>query len=277
MKAELFLQNGALLGEGPAWHDGALLWVDIRGQAVHRTTPDGRDELFPVGQMTGFAVYRSGGGLIVGGADGLIAYDMAAKSGTPYQDTPGLTPKLRYNDGKCDPLGRLYCGTMSRDESEPSGTLYRVGQGSVTPVYRGVTVSNGLGWSPDGAVMYYIDSYAHCVWAFDYDLQTAAMSRKRSICPVPDSLPDGMCVDAEGGLWVACWGGWRVDHFSPEGRYIDCVRVPARNTSSCCFGGPGLRTLYITTAQEPGVNDMGGALFCCDAGVAGQPVSQYAE
>ena len=190
---------------------------------------------------------------------------------------------VRFNDGKVDPQGRFYAGTMHHGQTEILGALYMLqGDGSVTAVLEEVGISNGLAWSADGKTMYYIDTPRHLVDAFDVDLATGALSNRRVIAEFADSSPDGMAIDVEGCLWVACWGGKRVERIDPSnGERLAIVRVPASNTSSAAFGGPNLDDLYITTARE-GLTDAqlatephAGDLFVAHPGVSGPPAHRF--
>ena len=181
-------------------------------------------------------------------------------------------PENRMNDGSCDRAGRFYAGTMADDERPAAGTLYRLDPDlSVTTIHTGVGISNGIGWSPDERLMYYVDSHTHQVDVFDYDPATGAMDGRRRFAAVGggDVVPDGLTVDAEGGVWVAVWGGGAVLHHDPGGRVRETIELPAEHVTSCAFAGPGLDRLYITTAAGPG--EHAGSMFVCQPGVTGQP------
>jgi len=180
------------------------------------------------------------------------------------------------NDGACDRAGRFYAGTMAIDESPGKGALYRLEPDhSVSKVFAGLGISNGIGWSPDDRLMYYIDSLAYRVDVLDYDPVTGAMGERRPFVHLGsgDVVPDGLAVDAEGSVWVAVWGGGVIQRCSADGRLTGVVRLPAANVTSCAFGGAGLDQLYVTTAAGPGRS--GGGLFSCPAGVTGLPAYPY--
>ena len=264
----------ATLGEGPVWddQDQALYWVDIPEGLVHRMDASGSFTTWDVGQPAGAVVPRASGGLVVAVRDGFVTLDPASGEVAPLAAVENDRPENRMNDGSCDRAGRFFAGTMADDESPHAGTLYRLDPDlSVTTLVTGVGISNGIGWSPDERLMYYIDSHAHQVDVFDYDAATGAIEGRRPFAAVGggDVVPDGLTVDADGGVWVAVWGASAVLRHDPDGRVRESVELPAARVSSCAFGGPGLDRLYISTAAGPGT--LGGALFVCEPGVTGQP------
>jgi sugar lactone lactonase YvrE len=162
-------------------------------------------------------------------------------------------PGNRLNDAKCDPAGRLYAGSMSTTGQTGAAALYRVdGDWQVSTVLTGTTISNGMGWSPDGSRMYFNDTAANTVYAFDYDPDAGMATRQRVLCTLgpDDGHPDGLTVDADGYVWVACYGGSAVRRFAPSGELDGVLRLPVSNVTSCAFGGPALDELFITTAYE---------------------------
>ena len=285
-EVEVAVSRPAELGEGPRWDaaTATLLWVDILGKAVHRLDPrDGRDVVTPVPDLVGFALPRAAGGVIVGLPDGVFALGDNGRTEllTALEtDAPGN----RLNDAACDPRGRLWAGTMALDERSPTGALYRVGADlAVTREFAGTTISNGLGWSPAGDAFYFIDTPTGRVDAFDFDPAAGSIARRRplAVVDVPGAGPDGMTVDAEGSLWVALHGGWGLLRFSPDGRLLGHVDLPVAKVTSCCFGGPGLRDLYVTTRRqslsdaELSEQPLAGALLRLDPGVAGLPTHAF--
>jgi sugar lactone lactonase YvrE len=262
------------LGEGPIWdaRDQSLYWVDIPASRIHQIAADGSLRSWDTGQPVGTVVPRASGGLVVAVRDGFMALDPETGELTMLAEVERDRPDNRMNDGACDRAGRFYAGTMADDESPAAGALYRLDPDlSVTRLLTGVGISNGIGWSPDERLMYYIDSHAHRVDVFDYDPATGEIDGRRPFAAVGDGgvVPDGLTVDADGGVWVAVWGGYAVLHHDPAGKVTGSVDVPAARVSSCVFGAPGLDRLYITTAAGPG--ESAGALFVCEPGVTGQP------
>ena len=268
----------AELGESACWDpdSGALYWVDSPAGLVHCLDDSGGHSCWDIGQPVGMVVPRAAGGLVVGAGDGFVALDPVTGAITPLATAEPDKPGNHMNDGACDRAGRLYAGTMAADESPGQGALYRLDPDhSVTQLITGVGISNGIGWSPDNRLMYYVDSLAHRVDVLDYDPATGAISGRRPLAGLgeADVVPDGLAVDARGGVWVAVWGGGVIQRFSPDGRRAGVAELPAARVTSLAFGGPGLEQLYITTADGPGRS--AGALFTCPAPVAGLATHPY--
>jgi sugar lactone lactonase YvrE len=281
MKAELIFDARALLGKGALWHEDRLLWIDIEGCTVNRFDPRaGRNESWPVGQRVGTVVPRAGRGeLLVAVHRGLGILDPATGLLELFADPAGGRPEMRFNDGKCDPCGRFFAGTMGLEKPRAPGTLYRLDPGrTITPVLTGLGTSNGLAWSADQRTMYFIDTPTYEVSAFDYDPDTGAMTNRRPAVKFPSDgpgRPDGMVIDADGNLWVAMYEGAGVLGCDPRtGRVIARIDVPARKTTSCTFGGPELRDLYITCARTEGEPHTG-ALWIAHPGVCGVPALAF--
>jgi sugar lactone lactonase YvrE len=286
VRASLALDARAELGEGPHWDPDAaeLVWVDIMAGAVHRFDPrSGRDTTFEVGQPVGAAVPRRDGGFVLALRDGVAVVE--GRTGGALRWLAALereNTRTRMNDAACDPAGRLWAGTMDLEEREPLGTLYRCsGEGEVEAMLGGLTISNGLGWSPQGEVMYYIDTARRALEAFDFDLPGGTIAGRRTICSFApeDGEPDGLTVDATGDIWVAFWEGWAVRRFRPDGRLAGVVEVPAARVTSCAFGGAELETLFVTTAR-PDLPDPrqphAGGVFAARPGVQGLPAFVFA-
>jgi sugar lactone lactonase YvrE len=283
---DVAMEARAELGEGPRWDadSGTLLWVDIPGHRVHRYDPaTGLDMIELVPDVVSLALPRSRGGAVIGLPDGLHLLD--------GERSPLLVPidaertDTRTNDGACDAAGRLWIGTMALDEASPFGGLYRVDADlSVTAVLTDTAISNGLGWSPSGREFYFIDSPTRRIDVFDFDPETGTLEDRRRLAAVEveGAVPDGLAVDAEGGVWVALHGGWGLRRYSPDGELAAVVHLPVARITSCCFGGADLRDLYVTTrrdglsAGELAEQPLAGALLRLDAGVAGLPTHAFA-
>jgi sugar lactone lactonase YvrE len=278
---DVVLPARAKLGEGPVWdaHEGVLRWVDIVPGLVHRLDPaTGEDTAFEFGEQVGTVAVRASGGLVLATESGIwtCANDGTGRRRPHEVDTD--PPGGRFNDGKADPWGRFWAGTML-DGTAGAAALYRLDpDGSLHRAVTGVSVSNGLAWSPDGTTMYYADTPTHGADAFDHDPETGALTNRRRLVDVDRGWPDGLTVDAEGFLWVALWDGWGVRRYAPDGRLVETVDVPAQRVTSYAFGGPGLSTLYLTSATIglSGVAEPAGAVFACDPGVSGQPPGEWA-
>jgi sugar lactone lactonase YvrE len=247
-----------LLTEGPRWHAerGELLWVDILGHALHRGRPGPGGALESVATITvdrpvGAVAPALGGGYVLAAGTGFLYVDDAGAVQELAQPEAGRRD-VRMNDGACDPQGRFWAGTMAYDESPGAGVLYRLElDGTCTRVLAGLTISNGIGWSPDGATMYLADSGTGLVEAFAFDGATGDLSERRTLVRIqqPGVVPDGLTVDQQGAIWVALWGGGAVQRYGPDGALLAAVRLPVDQPTSCAFGGPELATLFVTTAR----------------------------
>jgi len=255
---ELIPNTESSLGEGTIWHaqKQVLYWVDIVGEKVHIYDPaTGSDRTLPTGQPVGTVVPRRSGGLMVAVQHGFASLDTETGKLEIVADPEGRLSKNRFNDGKCDPAGRFWAGTMpfKKGADPKGGSLYCLfPDHHVERKVEGVACSNGIVWSLDHRMMYYIDTPTREVWAYDYDIETGAISNKRVAISVPEGAghPDGMTIDAEGLLWVAHWGGSQVICWDPKtGKQVRSIPVPATQVSSCAFGGPRLDELYISTAR----------------------------
>ena len=287
MDVELVLDARAELGEGPSWDPETLrlIWVDITDEIVHRFDPaTGGDERFEVRQPVGAAVPTTDGRIALAVSDGFSILDPASGRIERIAHVEPDVADTMMNDGKCDPAGRFWAGTKDAKGSRPIGSLYRLGadRRPVT-VQTGVTVSNGLGWSPDRTTMYYIDSPTHRIEVFDFDLESGDVANRHTLAELPKDwgLPDGMTVDKEGFLWVAFWGGSAVRRFDPEGRVVVTVGFAVSLVTSCAFGGGDLSDLYVTTARE-GLREAdlraqpnAGGLFRLSPGLRGLPEKAF--
>jgi sugar lactone lactonase YvrE len=272
----------AALGEGPCWHAelGALVWVDILARAVHVSTP-GRTRTYRTPALVGAAVPRLGGGLLLALGTGFATLDLADGTLVDVARVPADPARVRMNDGKVDPAGRFWAGTMALDGARGRGALYRLdATGSPARVIQPVSISNGLGWSPDATRMFFVDTPTRTVASYAFDPDRGTLGRRtRLVDTSPFSgLPDGLAVDADGNVWVAFWDGASVRCFSgADGRLLDEIRVPVTRPTSCAFGGPELATLLITTART-GLPDaqlarepLAGSVLAVEPGVRGLP------
>jgi sugar lactone lactonase YvrE len=285
---DLLLDARATLGEGPFWHPRhhRLFWVDIEGQAVHDTDPVTRvDCVIPVGEQVGCVVPAGDRLLVLGLRSGFAALDLQTRRRVHVHDPEPQLPDNRFNDGKCDPAGRLWAGTMAVSEAPGRGALYCLGTTlRVTCRVGGVSISNGLAWSADAKTMYFVDSPERCVYAYDFDASSGEIDRPRVAWNVPAGwgFPDGMAIDADDCLWVALWDGSRVVRVDPKaGRVLDEVAMPVGRPTSCAFGGTDLRDLYVTSAsihltpEQLAGQPHAGGVFVCRPGVAGMPTVEF--
>ena len=286
---ECVLNAKAELGEGPVWDHRAqaLWWVDINGHAVHRFDPDtGADTAHDVGEMVGAVVPRVRGGLVMATQSGFHTFEPDTGARDFLGHPEAHLANNRFNDGKCDPAGRFWAGTLAMDGVQGGAALYCLGvDGGITQYLPSVTVSNGLAWSGDRKTMYYIDTMAQCVFAFDYDLDTGNIGNQRAVVSVErtDGFPDGMAIDSEDKLWVAHWGGSRVVRYDPDtGKALAKVAMPVTQPTSCAFGGEDLRDLYITSARAAlrgetlEAQPQAGGLFRVRVDVPGREADFYA-
>jgi len=247
----------AVLGEGPYWvpEDDCLLWVDIESAHLHRTYFPSRETVTDsLGAVSAAFPVLGGGILTVGGAAMTLLFP--AERGARWvsrviAEVPARDD-LRFNDAGVDPAGRVWAGSMHIPETDPLGELYRLDPGGrLTTVLKNVTISNGLGWSPDGSRMYYADTPMHRVDVFDYDPATGEAFARRPFADLSDAegAPDGLTVDLDGCVWVAMWGGSALRRFAPSGEQDAVLPVPVSQPTSCAFGGPDLADLYITSAS----------------------------
>ncbi|THF80360.1 SMP-30/gluconolactonase/LRE family protein [Cohnella fermenti] len=279
----------AELGEGPVWDSASerLLWVDIVAGRIHEYDPQRPNTgiSHELGSFVSSVVPRRSGGWAVTRQDGYYAYNPATAELARLAEVEGDKPGNRFNDGKCDPVGRYLAGTMSLSDKPGQGALYALdAEHAVRTLVGGIGCSNGLAWSADGSAMYYIDTPTRQVVAYDYDLATGAISGRRIAIAIPEDqgYPDGMTIDSDGMLWIAHWGGWQVSRWNPlTGDKLLSVPVPAALVTSCAFGGPALDKLYITTArvglsaEDRDAQPQAGGLFCAEVGATGLPSAVF--
>ncbi|XP_060119623.1 regucalcin-like [Heteronotia binoei] len=262
VKIEVAVKEHCKLGESPVWEEkeNSLLFVDITGKKVFRWNSLTKEiQSVPVDALVSLVSLRKCGGYIITQGTRFASLNWQNKSVTTINHVDEDKSNNRFNDGKVDPAGRLFAGTMG-NEIRPAvlerkqGSLFTLfPDHSVVKNFDCVDISNGLDWSLDHRTFFYIDSLSYSVDAFDYDLQTGQLSNRRSIYKMEkeDSIPDGMSIDTEGKLWIACYNGGRVIRIDPEtGKRIQMIKLPVDQTTSCCFGGPDYSELYVTSASQ---------------------------
>lgn len=247
----------ALVGEGPIWDDqkNVLWWVDIFSSELYAFDPvSDVNQKWDVGQHVGTVVPWQDDKVVVAVANGMGSFDLKSQEFVPFNDPESNLPGNRFNDGKCDPAGRLWAGTMAYENPTDQGSLYVLDTDyKVTRVLGGIGISNGIVWSHDHTVMYYIDSVTRTVRAWDYSADTAEIANERTILKVEPGfgLPDGMAIDEEGMLWVAFYGGSRVCRVhARSGEILETIELPVSAITACAFGGSDLDTLFITSAAQ---------------------------
>jgi len=267
--------------EGPVWSTrwGGLRWVDMLAGDILSLAADGTVNRRHVSSVAAVLRPRTRGGAVIGVERGFMIEN---PDGTLVALEEIWTDQgVRMNEGGCDPDGRFYCGSMAYDHAPGAAALYRLDpDGSVREVLDTVTVSNGLEWSPDGSLVYYNDSANHRVDVFDYHPDAGLTGRRTFVrIPAEDGSPDGLTVDAQGGVWVALYGGGAARRYTAGGGLDEVIEVAARKVTACTFGGPQLDRLYITTSREglePGDDPLAGSLFRADVQVPGLPVREFA-
>lgn len=289
VKVDCITESRALLGEGPTWspRDGMLYWVDILTPSIHCFDAiQGTDTEVKLGSMVSVAIPKATGGLLVATPTGLMTFNESTKTLAQLCHPEADRPSNRYNDGKCDRMGRLWIGTLDMGTAANRGNLFRVDpDGSWRKMDSGFTVANGLGWSPDNKHMYFTDSFRRTVYVYDFDLRLGTVSNRRSLITLAptDGTPDGLTVDEKGFLWIAVWDAWRVSRYAPSGEEVMRISMPVPRPTSCCFGGSNLDTLYVTSAsvrlneEALAAAPLSGSLFAIKlAGVRGLPDTSFA-
>lgn len=286
-KPECVWDAHAALGEGPLWsvREQALYWVDILNRRLHRYSPRQERRTWQFDQEISCVAERADAQeLIVTLRHGFARFDPDTRELIPLAQPEAHIPTNRFNDGKCDRLGRLWAGSMDFDAQHSSGSLYRLSPDfSYAQMDSGYVVTNGPAWSADDKVLYHNDSVNGRVYAFHYDLESGEISHKRLFLQFgkEDGSPDGMTTDAEGGLWIAHWGAGKLTRHDAQGNVLRTITLPCSQVSSCAFGGADLATMYITTAavglskeqleREP----LAGGLFAVDLDVPGVPAYPF--
>ncbi|HEY0278550.1 MAG TPA: SMP-30/gluconolactonase/LRE family protein [Solirubrobacterales bacterium] len=288
--ASVVVECGNELGETPIWDEaaGLLHWVDVFAGAVYSLDPagDGVPRRFEHGVELGAVAPRASGGLVLGASRALIATDLDGGNAETLVAVEPDRPDNRFNDCRVDPSGRFFCGTKTNgDSGGSSGALYRIDADlSATVAIADTGLANGIGWSPDATTLYFIDSPLQRLDAYEFDLATGNVGARRTVAEIDpdDGLPDGLAVDAEGGIWVALVRGGVIRRFDPDGHIDAEVPLPVANPTCPGFGGPDLGTLYVTSAHlrsDPRYADdhpLAGALFAIDVGVKGVPSPPFA-
>lgn len=280
MQVEQLTDPVAYHGEGPVWSPrwGGLRWVDMLAGDILSLDADGVVHRRHVAEIAAAVRPRRGGGAVLGIERGfaLEEPDGVIRTLEPLWSDPGL----RMNEGGCDPDGRFYCGSLAYDRTPGAASLYRLDpDGSTHLVLDGVTISNGLDWSPEGTRAYYNDTATQRIAVMDYDPRSG-LSGLRTFAEVPGGgRPDGLTVDAEGGVWTAIFNGSAVHRYTVDGVLDEVVRIPAQKVTACTFGGEDLDQLFVTTSREdlePGTDPLAGSLFRASVGVRGQAVRDFA-
>lgn len=287
---ECVLRSEATCGESPMWStvESVLYWTDNVERRIHRFDPhSGQDEELRLDDDVMDIVVRRDGGLLVVTAKSFAWLEPGSGGLSPFAEVEQDRPDNRFNDGKVDRLGRYWAGSMDgKDWDRPTGALYRLEPGGAPVQVRdGVVCANGLGWSPDDRTFYLGESFRHAIFAYDFDVDHGTLSNRRVFAEVGepgDAFPDGLTVDAEGGVWSVHNAGGQVVRYDPDGTPTHVVELSVPHPTSCIFGGEDLATLYITTARQ-GMNDgdlarypLSGSVFAIEPGIPGLPEPTFA-
>jgi sugar lactone lactonase YvrE len=288
MKIETVTNHLCTLGEGPVW-DAArneIIWVDIKEGAIHQYSFANENlKTFSMGELIGCVALSSNDGLVFASRSGFGLFNRITGIKTFLHHPETHLPMNRFNDGKCDVAGRLWAGTMAIDETLGSGSVYQFdGKNSVKKI-ENTTISNGMAWNADNTFLYYIDTPTFEVVSYQYDQITGNISNKKTILHIPqeEGHPDGMTIDTEGMLWIAHWDGWQITRWNPNtGKQLSHIKLPVARVTSCTFGGPELKDLFITSARKGLTEEelknqpLAGALFVIkDCGYQGLPAFEF--
>lgn len=287
MKLDVICQEIMLLGEGPLWHplEKCLYWVDIIAATLYcLNINDGNIQKFTMPSEIGSIAWRSKGGLIAALNDRFVSIDTTTGTtqtiALPLQGINGVM----FNDGKCDRQGRFWAGTKDIKEQSPIGSLYCLDkEGNATKKLNGFTVSNGIAWNLDNSLMYICDSPARLIYQYEFDPIKGRVGQVREFAQVPkkEGYPDGLTVDSEGYLWSCHWDGWQITRYRPNGEVDSVIPMPVPRPTSCCFGGPELKTLFITSASmglsaaQLADAPQSGQLFSMEVDISGLPEPAY--
>lgn len=284
------LDHTCLLGEGPLWDASRqqICWIDIERGEIHQySTKSKTHKTIPVHQMPGTIALCTDGNFIAALKNGIALIDRNSGEINILSNPEPHLPGNRFNDGKCDPAGRFWAGTLSLSWEAGAGSVYMWEKGFREAVKKieHVTIPNGMAWSPDQQTFYFIDTTTHEVVAYRYDKASGNISHPKTVIHIPESegLPDGMTIDTEGMLWIAHWAGWQVSRWDPNsGKKLLSIPLPVANVTSCTFGGNKLEDLYITTAsnelteEELKEQPLAGSLFVLrNSGFKGMPALEF--
>ncbi len=277
-----------ILGEGPVWCpiEQVLYWIDIARPTLNRVDPKtGEWATWDLPKPAGSFALRRKGGLLVAFRAGMAWLELPSGRLEWVEVAGARLERGRFNDGKCDRKGRFWVGTMDRHLTDPIGELYRIDPDlSCRTMDRGFILSNGIAWSPDDRTMYFTDSRARAIYAYDFDLESGGVANRRVFAAFGDGpgRPDGCTVDAGGYLWTALVNAWRILRFAPDGRLDRAIELPVQRPTSCIFGGPDLDALFVTSStlslaeEDLAKQPLAGGVFRIDVGVRGLPEPRFA-
>lgn len=280
MIIEKIWQGPNALGEGPLWHprEQSLYWIDLVSQSLHRLNPKTESyQCWQFSDYVGAIAWRHSGGLIATLGNTIVAIDLPSFTITTLATVTSWRSDVYMNDGKCDALGRFWFGVASLDVDDPKGGLYRLNpDGVLIQMERGITISNGLGFSPDHKKFYYTDGLKYRIYEYDFDLTTGEINNRKIWLQLNNSdiEPDGLTVDSEGYVWEAQWNSGKIFRYTTDGREAEVIELPVHRPTSCTFGGTDLKTLFVTSCsrgknEEKMLPAPNGALFAISTNVVG--------
>jgi len=288
LEASLEFQTDTHLGEGPLWDEkNKKLWlVDILSRKLHQYDPySGKNQSFDLGSQIGAVALREKGGLLLALKSGFAFFDESTGITSPVETAYNETEGTRFNDGKCDPAGRFWIGTLHYELEEGSGNLYCLDSNmNFEKKLDNVTIPNGMAWNRSEDRFYFIDTIPRKLFSFSYEKQTGRISNASVLVQFDekDGYPDGMTMDIEGNLWISMYGGGKVVRVNPENGSVDTeIRLPVPKPTSCTFGGKDLKTLFITTCREHMSDEeinkapLSGSVFRIDLPVEGKPANRF--
>jgi sugar lactone lactonase YvrE len=279
----------AIVGESPVWQpeEQNLYWIDIQRGQIHRFHPaTGSNQTFDLPEIVTSIAPRAAGGLVATLKKHFATFDTSTSKLERIGEVEPDLPNNRFNDGKCDPQGRFWAGTMDAVRwSAPAGNLFRLDPDkTITRRQANVICSNGSGWSPAGDKMYYTESFRYAIFVYDFDPATGAISNRRPFATLDSKsggFPDGMTVDADGFVWSNLVGLGQIHRYDPQGKLERIVQLPVPRATDCTFGGPDLKTLYVTSARETMTPEqlapapLSGSLFAIDCEMQGLPPNSF--
>lgn len=277
MEINSIWKGPAALGEGPLWdaEEQALYWVDIFDKKLYRwDAAMNKVDHWNMPGLIGCVAKRKKGGFIAGIDDDICFIEMPSGKIKRQQTVPD---HFRLNDGKCDRQGRFWVGTAAVDK--PEGHLYRFDpDGKLHVMQDGIYISNGLGWSPDNTIFYYTDSIPRIIYSYRFNPKTGNIDQQKKLIQIPENegVPDGLTIDSHGDIWSARWNGWKLVHYSHEGKILEEIKMPVQRPTSCIFGGKDFNTLFITSCSQD-VDEVkplslpAGSLFAISLKVRGMP------
>jgi sugar lactone lactonase YvrE len=280
----------AIVGESPVWHpaEQSLYWVDIQSKQIHRFDPaSGSNQTFDLPEIVTCIDLRTGGGLVLTLKKHFATFDPSTLKLELLGDVERELPNNRFNDGKCDPQGRFWAGTMDAvNWSAPSGNMYRLdADKTISLMQPNIICANGIDWSLDGRKLYLTESFRYAILVYDFDPATGASSNPLPFATLNSNsggFPDGLTVDSDGFVWSNVVGPGQIHRYDPQGKLEQIVQLPVPRATDCTFGGPDLKTLYITSARETMTPEqlaaapLSGSLFAVDCDVRGLPSSFFA-